>query len=103
MTSKKEEILKSIQEDIQKNKLNKIYGTSIDESMSHQQSKEIRNKINKLIYELENELNLTINEEISKENLKEYYEKTKKKYDWDEFDFDINYQNNIFTLLKHPF
>ncbi len=25
-----------------------------------------------------------------------------KKYDWDEFDFDINYQNNIFTLLKHP-
>ena len=33
MTSKKEEILKSIQEDIQKNKLNKIYGTSIDESM----------------------------------------------------------------------
>ena len=103
MTSKKEEILKSIQEDIQKNKLNKIYGTSIDESMSHQQSKEIRNKINKLIYELENELNLTINEEMSKENLKEYYEKTKKKYDWDEFDFDINYQNNIFTLLKHPF
>ena len=40
MSSKKEaiqEILKSIQDDIHKNKLNKKYGTSIDESMSHQQ------------------------------------------------------------------
>ena len=106
MTSKKEaiqEILKSIQDDIHKNKLNKKYGTSIDESMSHQQSKEITNKINKLIYELETELYLSINNEISKNNLKEYYEKTLKKHNWDEFDFDINYQNDIFTLLNHPF
>ena len=52
MTSKKEamqEILKSIQEDIQKIKLQKIYGISIDKLMSHQQSKEIWNKINKLM------------------------------------------------------
>ncbi len=52
MTSKKEAMQRNIKINPRrnsKNKLNKIYGISIDKSMSHQQSKEIRNKINKLM------------------------------------------------------
>ena len=61
MTSKNldiDQIVKSISDELERNKLNRRYGTSIDESMSYQQTKDVRNKINILISELENELQL---------------------------------------------
>ncbi len=106
MTSKNleiDDILKSISDEIERNKLNKRYGTSIDESMSHQQRKDVRNQINILLSELENELNLNFQAQISKTNLQDYYNKTKSKYNWNEYDFNEEYQNQIFNLLKHPF
>ena len=106
MTSKNLEIdgiIKAISDEIERNKLNKRYGTSIDESMSYQQRKDVRNKINILLSELENELNLNFQDEISKDNLQEYYNKTKSKHNWNEYEFNEEYKNQIFNLLKHPF
>ena len=55
MTSKNldiDQIVKSISDELERNKLNRRYGTSIDESMSYQQTKDVRNKINILISEI---------------------------------------------------
>ena len=106
MTSKNldiDQIVKSISDELERNKLNRRYGTSIDESMSYQQRKDVRNKINILISEFENELQLNFQDQISKNHLQEYYNKTKSKYNWGEYDFNEDYQNQVFTLIKHPF
>ena len=106
MTSKNldiDQIVKSISDELERNKLNRRYGTSIDESMSYQQRKDVKNKINILISELENELQLNFQDQISKNHLQEYYNKTKSKYNWGEYDFNEDYQNQVFTLIKHPF
>lgn len=95
-----EEIIGLVKEEIAKNKIYTIMGTSVDEGMSRQQNNLIRNRYKELLQNLSMIEIQNDEEQITGQDLAKLYENGKAIFGWPDFEFDQFYQNKVWKVLK---
>ena len=96
------EIIDEVKKEMDSDNLYKNLGTIVDQGMARQERKDIQADFNTLNNLIKEKLNLNLEDDITGEQISNLYQQTKEEFNWKEFDFDEDYQNNIFSILNHP-
>ena len=96
------EIIDEVKKEMDSDNLYKNLGTIVDQGMARQERKDIQTDFNTLNNLIKEKLNLNLDDDITCDQIANLYQQTKEEFKWQEFDFDEDYQNNIFSILNHP-
>lgn len=96
------EIIDEVKKEMDSDNLYKNLGTIVDQGMARQERKDIQADFNTLNNLIKEKLNLNLDDDITCDQIANLYQQTKEEFKWQEFDFDEDYQNNIFSILNHP-
>ena len=96
------EIIDEVKKEMDSDNLYKNLGTIVDQGMARQERKDIQADFNTLNNLIKEKLNLNLEDDITGEQISNLYQQTKEEFNWKEFDFDEDYQSNIFSILNHP-
>ena len=95
------EIIDEVKKEMDSDNLYKNLGTIVDQGMGRQERKDIQADFNTLSNLVKEKLNLNLEDDISSDQIATLYEQTKEEFKWKDFDFDEDYQSNVFSLLNH--
>jgi len=95
------EIIDEVKKEMDSDNLYKNLGTIVDQGMGRQERKDIQADFNTLSNLVKEKLKLNLEDDISSDQIATLYEQTKEEFKWKDFDFDEDYQNNVFSLLNH--